>query len=347
MALLFIDSFDHYATADLAEKWTSVFNSGNATIGAYGRNSTNGIRMSTGNCHVSSTVLGGVSEAIVGVAIKISQLGSAMGMIGFGSAGTWECGIVLQADGTFRPFVVSNSAYNLGEGLGNITLIGTSSSAGLQAGVWAYLECQMKCDGSTGTCTVRLNGTQVLADTALDTLYTSATLTRAAIGSTGAGTRDFDDLYIASVSGGLVTAFLGDVTVSAIYPNGAGNSTGWTPSAGSNYQCVDEAVVNDDTDYVSTSVNTTKDLYAFGDAPVGADIRGVQLLIAARKGADGPGQITPVVRSNSTDYDQTAQGLGGTTYQYLRTMVEADPATSAAWTESGFNAAEFGAKKTG
>jgi hypothetical protein len=110
---------------------------------------------------------------------------------------------------------------------------------------------------------------------------------------------------------------------------------------------VDEAVLNDDTDYISTSTVNAKDTYAFGDAPAGADIRAVQILIAVRKGQEGPGKIKPVVRSASTDYLQTEQSISGTTYAFMRTLLEADPATSSPWSESGFNAAEFGMVKTG
>lgn len=51
-----------------------------------------------------------------------------------------------------------------------------------------------------------------------------------------------------------------------IRPSGAGSSTQLTPSAGSNYACVDEATKNE-SDYVQTSytVDYKKDLYAFGN----------------------------------------------------------------------------------
>jgi hypothetical protein len=206
----------------------------------------------------------------------------------------------------------------------------------------------MKCDGSTGTCIVRFNGTEVLNLTGLDTLYSSATLTRFALGCrSNANTYfDFDDCVVMDLSGSYNNSFIGDVTISALLPTGAGNSTGWTPSAGSNYDCANEAAPNDDTDYNSTSTLNAKDLYAFADAPAGADIRAVQVLASVRKGAEGPGQVKLVTRSGSTDYDGVAQGIAGTAYAYVREVQETDPATASPWSESGFNAAEFGIKKT-
>jgi hypothetical protein len=216
-------------------------------------------------------------------------------------------------------------------------------------GVWSYLEVQMKCDGSTGTCVIRLDGVEVKNLTGLDTLYTSATLTRFALGCRASSDvqLDLDDLVVMDLNGSFNNTLLGDATVTATYPSGAGTTTGWTPSTGANYACVDEAVLNDDTDYISTSTVNAKDTYAFGDAPAGADIRAVQILIAVRKGQEGPGKIKPVVRSASTDYLQTEQSISGTTYAFMRTLLEADPATSSPWSESGFNAAEFGMVKTG
>ena len=61
MALLFMDSFDHYATADITEKWTA--STGTFAIGAYGRNSTNGLRIpsDTSPASVQTSVLGSVA----------------------------------------------------------------------------------------------------------------------------------------------------------------------------------------------------------------------------------------------------------------------------------------------
>ena len=40
MSLLFIDGFDHYATADITKKWTTA---SAATIGVTGRRGTGGV----------------------------------------------------------------------------------------------------------------------------------------------------------------------------------------------------------------------------------------------------------------------------------------------------------------
>ena len=343
MAILFMDSFDHYVTADITKKWTN--HTGSVITAGAGRNSTQG--MVAAKTYL--TVLGGVSEVIVGVAMKPTTFSGAYAstLIGLGSATSWECGLVANTDLSLQAFRVNNGAgYDPGAA-SYITLLGTATAVPLQLGVWAYVEVRIKVHGSLGTVSIRINGTEHVTLTNQNTLFVSATLTQLHLASRpNSGVFTYDDLVVMDTTGSSNNAFLGDVTVSAILPSGAGNSSGWTPSAGSNYQNVDEATPNNDTDYNSTATLNAKDLYAFADAPAGADIRAVQIVTAQRKASEGPGQIKHVVRSSSTDYAQAAQGIGGTSYAFLRTVVEADPATAAAWSESGFNAAEFGIQKT-
>jgi hypothetical protein len=359
MALLFMDSFDHYATADIAEKWTSITqNASYLTIGAYGRNGTNGLwNPNTGQTNgITATVLGGITEVIVGVAlqIKTASLTLASGVIGFGTGTNWQCGIHILPDLTIQPFCVDSAGWQPGAGVQYAPAIGTPSTYALQVGVWAYLEVKMKCNATTGYCIVRVNGTEILNQTGLDTSWDGTGLTRVGIGGNGSShfTYYFDDLVVMDTTGSLNNAFLGDVTVSALYPNGDGASHDWllstgTPDTGVDHDCIDEPIVNDDTDYVSTSTVNVKSTYAMQDCAAGADIRAVQILASVRKGAEGPGQIKLVTRSNSTDYDGAAQGIGGTSYAYVREVREVDPATSAAWLEAAWNAVEIGIKKTG
>lgn len=367
MALLFMDSFDHYATADITEKWTQIptgnGNNYNPTIGAYGRNSSQGLR--SDKTLTSSTYLGlGVAitvapsgdTCIIGTAVRYNGFSDFYTGTGFSENYSsppylfyvWnvnepQFAVRPNTDGTLSVFRVASN--------GTGTLLGTTSVS-LQANVFAYVEVKVKISDSVGTVDVRINGVSALSLTGQDTQGgTSAAWTSVRMGFTSTTTTryyvDFDDFVLMDGSGSYNNDFIGDVTISVLKPNGAGNSTDWTPSAGSNYQCVDEALVNDDTDYVSSSTLNAKDLYAMEDCAVGADIRAIQVVTAMRKGTEGPGKIKHVVRSNSTDYDSSEMSLGGTAYSFNRTIWETDPATAAQWTESGWNAAQVGVKKTG
>jgi hypothetical protein len=345
MSLLFMDSFDHYATADITEKWTEHVR---CEINGSGRNGTSAMLIGVGSNtgHVTVTCLGGVATAIVGVAVKFTTFNSVpCPLVILGSASEWECGLRVNADGTLQAWVAT-STFNPDSAYWWQT-VGAASVTAMQTGVWYYVEVKMTCNDSTGSIQARLNGIEVLNQTGLDTKYSSTSLTRAGCAAGSGQYVYIDDLVVMDTTGAVNNAFLGDVTVSALYPNGAGTTTGWTPSAGSNYDNVNEAAPNDDTDYNSTAVATTKDTYAMQNCAAGADIKAVQILAAVRKAAEGPGKVKLVTRSNSTDYDGTEQGIGGTSYSYVREVLETDPATAAAWSESGWNAVEIGLKKTG
>lgn len=362
MALLFMDSFDHYATADLTEKWTAVTGtSGNMpTIGAYGRNGTNGLRIQPNMIAGVCIGLPASASGAMGFAMKCNALPGSTDFLATvydGTGGVIHLRLGLGADGSLQ-IHRGDQMNNLGASwysflpYGSLTLLGSSDGGVIQSGVWAYIEWKWTIDDAAGSYEVRVNGLTVLTGTSKDTRSTNlgATTYSAVALLSNAGIsnqRDFDDVYVIDLTGSLNNDFLGDVTVTALLPTGAGSATGWTPSTGSNYQCVDEASPNDDTDYVSASAVDTKDTYAFDDVPAGSVIKAVQVVSAQRKENEGPGKIKHVVRSSSADYDQAEQGIGGATYSFLCTVVETDPATSAAWTESGFNAAEFGVKKTG
>lgn len=266
-----------------------------------------------------------------------------------GNANRMQFHVYVTGDGGFIVYKGDdfNTGANAGPG-GTPSSLGASATGLISAGVYYYVEVKWTINASTGSVHIYLNGTEVLALTGVDTQVGSyAAVTGVTLSTSGSSaTADFDDVYVAIQSGGGVTNVLGDVTVTALYPSGAGTTTGWTPSAGSNYQNVGGTTPNDDTDYNSTSTIDAKDTYAMQDCASGADIQGIQILASVRKEPDGPGQVKLVTRSNSTDYDGTAQGIGGATYSYVREIRETDPATAAAWTESGWNAVELGLKKT-
>lgn len=368
MALLFMDSFDHYATADITEKWTAI----NVTpeIGAYGRNGTNGVR-----CQASTSVLGSealeiglpvATTGIIGFAAYFDALPGAPALLVSvfdGSYSRIQLGFFLGADGGIT---VRTGEANSGTGWWIWsasypgTLVGTSAGGVISEMTWCFIELKWTINNTTGAFEVRVNGTEVLAETGLNTRNTgSASNSFSSIGL-GVGKMSasiphtlaqFDDVYVLDTSGAHNNDFLGDVTISAHFPDADGTSHAWvcstgTPDTGVDHDCVDEVVPNDDTDYLSTNTIDAKSTFALADAAAGANIKAIQIVTSQRKAAEGPGKIKHVVRSNSTDYDQTEQGIGGMTYSYLRSIVETDPATGVAWDEAGFNAVEIGIKKT-
>ena len=139
-------------------------------------------------------------------------------------------------------------------------------------------------------------------------------------------------------------AWIGNTKIQAILPTGAGNLTGWTPSAGANYACVDERPASD-ADYVSINSNDVVDTYAAGNM-VGSigSVKCVQ--VQSRTELDEsptPTNLKLVVRSGGTDY-LSGDKVVPATPAGLCHLWETNPADSAAWEESDINAMEIGIK---
>jgi hypothetical protein len=73
------------------------------------------------------------------------------------------------------------------------------------------------------------------------------------------------------------------------------------------------------------------------------EINAVSVWNCGKKTDAGPKQLAAVVRQSSTNYDQTTVNATDD-YQYNTPIMLVDPATAAAWTESGVNSIEAGLK---
>src|SRR5262249_28298610 len=212
-----------------------------------------------------------------------------------------------------------------------------------------YIEVKIKFDPTVGTVDVQVNGVNRLALTGQNTRNSANSYANAVtIGNRGvnaqqvATTADYDDVYICDGAGSVNNNFLSDVRVEAIFPNAAGSSAQWTPSAGSNYQCVDENPPNDDTDYVSHSTLNDLDLYAMSNiTPTSGTIKGIAVQMRAKKDDAGVRTIAAAIRTNSNNYVGANQNVG-TGYQYWTEIWENNPNTSVPFTITEVNAIEAG-----
>ena len=225
--------------------------------------------------------------------------------------------------------------------------------------MYTYIEWKVLIADTGGTVELRFDGQTVLSLTGLDTQDNAPSTWNIFVlgqvnnpSNTNAATRtlDYDDVYVCDGSGPAPwNNFLGDCRVDARFPtgpsaNGAPN-TGWTPSAGANYEAVDDAVPNDDTDYTVT-VPLVTDTFAFQDAVVGKPILGIQHCINMKRTTESPGVVAPVIRPLSTDYVGAGILPSFAGYTYGLQTAAINPATGVAWTEAEFNAAEFGYRRT-
>lgn len=327
MALLFIDSFDHYSTSELANKWTTT---GSSTINAVNMRTGIGcLGATSGNTGPSKTLPGNYKTLFVGAAFKISGASSGIGIIALSDSGTVQTDLRLNLSGNL--YVTRNG-----------TTLATSVDA-ISYGVWYYIELGVTIDNS-GSYTVKVNGDVWLSGSA-DTQATGNAYANTVIVRLVNNTSYIDDLYICDNSGSINNTFLGDVKVECIMPESNGYINQWAvyPS-GSNYTAVDEIPPNSDTDYVTTSGVGYIDSYAFGNlTTLSGSIFGVQVCPFARKDDAGSRTIAPTFRIGVTTYSGAGSSIGNT-YTYWPYIQETNPATAGYWNISDVNDAEFGIK---
>jgi hypothetical protein len=325
--------------ADYAGKWSSLGGglSIDPSFGRYG----NGIRRATGSTNGTMQLTRDpLATWIVGFAFRISALPNApLMLLSFHDGGTQHCGISLTTD---------TGVLFAWRGTPSTGLSSTPWSP--MPNTWAYIEVKCTIDDTAGVVVVRVNGTTILNLTGVDTrngagAYAGVVrLGHFGVAVTGAND-DYDDIYIFDATGSVNNDFAGDCRVEQIVPNGAGASTAWTPSAGSNYQCVDDAPPNGDTDYVSSAAAGNTDTYTFADLlTLSGTIQAVQATALARDDAAGSGSIALVARPGSTNHVGATQGLG-VAYGMASERWDTNPDTAAAWTIADLNASQFGVRQ--
>jgi hypothetical protein len=218
---------------------------------------------------------------------------------------------------------------------------------------WNYVEVKVTFHNTTGSYEIRVNGITVLSDTNVDTTNgtTSNQADTVAIrGLYGFSSTDqkgqhcIDDWYICDTTGTSNNNFLGPLKVENLHPDGAGDSTQWTPSAGSNYQTVDEVVLNT-TDYNSSATSTNKDLFTCGNLTnIDGSVFGVQVdCHAVSTQAEALGIKPKVKRSTSEGTGDAVYIADDNYYQQCQHMFEQDPAAGpGAWTVTNVNAMQIG-----
>lgn len=334
MALIFTDSFDHYQTADIARKWTSnAFNS----IGASsGRRGTQGMVCNSGSA-VASITLPAQTTYIIGAAVFKQSNAQRSNIFSFKEGGIVHVVITAEPGGFIGAY----------RGNPTTNLLERSALSRVKEDAFQYIEAKVLVSGTVGTVEVRINGEVVMNLTNQDTDNGGAVPTIDALQV--AGNQNFDDLYICDILTGNNDDFLGDIEVEMVLPDGAGNATQWTTLVGAatHWQAVNESpAIDDDTSYVETATNTHLDQFTFGNLTSitgGSTILGVQVTTCCRADS-GAATIRTVKRPTTVDFNGGNHVLGSS-FTMIREIWETDLQAAAAWTDSTFNATEFGVEK--
>jgi hypothetical protein len=338
MALRFIDGFEHYAIpSQIPLKYTSYNDSGGSS----------GITTMTGRRAGSTALLFRISSDFVGVTLDAQPTW----VVGFGlyllstetaelmrfvdSEGTVQAAISISNDGTVRLYRGTVSGG---------TLLATSTNS-LPILSWNFIEAKLTIADSGGTFEVRVNESVWVTFTG-DTKQSTTQSTAVRIQIWGRGSDNaIDDLYICDGTGSTNNNYLGDVRVDTVRPIGAGNYAELSrQGSASNWDNVDDTIIDSDSSYNFSNTVGQRDTLDCGNLPsITGSIFGVQLNIAARKDDAGSRTLRSLTRVSSTDYEGASQNVG-TDYRVYRQILEQNPNTAAAWTESQINTAEFGYK---
>lgn len=347
MTTLFAENFTDYTTASTSSLnnggWASQDGSAVTTASNQRRAGVNSFQLDYNETVVRSLAFGG-SEFFFSFAFRIGVMPSGVSSITEmlnlqSSAGTTQFGVAVTNAGEY--YMLTNGVSYL------------SSGAGIIAGVWYWIQGKLVISDTVGSIELRDgSGNTIRAVTGIDTKPSTQTVPSIVrIGSTNSSATNSDgnltDLHIWDNTGSICNTWTEATQIDNFYPNAAGGLTQWTPSAGANWECVDEVPLAT-TDYVYADAEdaTTTDLYEFQNlTETPSEIYSVVVSAVAFKDNAGPGNLELLADSGSGSPSiGSSSGLALPANGYARVFYvrETDPGTGAAWDATGFNSAEFG-----
>lgn len=328
MATRWADGFEDYASGstNFATDYTVTAGTGvNVTTGRRSGSQA----MSTTNGALNRTIGGTESTIFASVAVN--------------PAGLINGNIIQFFEGATVHVEIRTTNTGAIEARRNGTLLGTSA-AYFTTNNWGWIQVKVVIHDTAGSVEVRDGSGNVLLNLTSQDTRNGGTgyCDTVKLLSPGSSVHLFDDWHIWDSTGSVCNTWTNDTRVDSKLPDGAGNSTQFTASTGSNYDCVNDATWNS-TDYVDDSTAGHKDTYTFGDISHNPpNIYAVLVTAVAQKDDAGARSLKMVVRRSSTDYSGSSVSLTQGSYVRVVDIRETDPSTSAAWTATNFNAAEFG-----
>lgn len=208
---------------------------------------------------------------------------------------------------------------------------------------WQCIEVYLKIADADGRCIVKQDGVTSIDFTGDTKATANANVLIMSFGSPHATNKlsgFFDDIAINDVNGVVNNSWPGQGGIYGLVPNGAGNYAQWTPSAGANYECVDEAPPSD-ADYVADSVTNNKDSYAMSPTPGPGTIAALCWWARAKIEVAGDKDLKRLFRIAAADYVGSAIALD-VSYLYKSEIHETSPATAVAWTVDEVDGMEAG-----
>lgn len=240
----------------------------------------------------------------------------------------------------------NTGAWRVRRGSGSGTILATSADGVISVATWHYIEIGARLHDSTGEVIVRVDNTEVINATGLDTKNggTDTLFHGVDLGRFGTDSH-MTDVYIANEAGSINNDFLGDMRVHTLFPDTEGALIEWTPSTGTdNSDTIDDGTTPPNTtDFNSSDVDG--DIDRFNMEALGVDsasvVHGVQVATYASKDDAGARSLRHNILSDASVATGDDHVLS-TTWRSPASMFELDPDGSVAWTPAQVDAAEIG-----
>lgn len=230
---------------------------------------------------------------------------------------------------------------HVGNAYGSLVSTGTIP---LTAGSAYLIEIRYKPLNSGGVLTTKINGVQDINYSG-DTTNGLENVKQFILGYDAGGSPEsvysyYDDFVVDDAN------WIGNTKIQAIVPTGAGATTGWTPSAGNNWDCVNEKPASD-ADYVVAGVTNSIDTYTMGNL-TGAIGSIKSVAVHTRNFKQGNGLLDRgqhIVRPASTDRLAVSKtSMFPISPSIFQSIWELNPEDSQAWEEADVNGMEVGIK---
>ena len=334
MSLIWFDGFESYYNHTDMNALEGLYSPSASFGSSYGRRGSRGLRFDYTDRYFIKNIEN-TTTVIVGIALyRVSTT-------------TGQTFFRLQESGTTHIYCKLNSSKVIEVYRGDNTLLGTTSGHTIETDAWYYFEIKATIDNSAGVVIIKMNEVEVLNSTGLDTQNTANAYVDRVIFE-DLNVNHYDDFYICNSQGSKNNDFLGDVRVDVLRSDGAGSHTDFTPSAGSNYENVDETYPDDDSTYNDGSNIGDQDSYSIDDLPTppsGSIIHGVKDQITVRKTDAGSVNCRVLTVQNSSDYLGPNINVSDSFTTHARVM-EDNPDDDDTWADADINSSEVGVEIT-
>jgi hypothetical protein len=218
---------------------------------------------------------------------------------------------------------------------------------------FAYVEFGVVIHASTGSYTVRVDGTTRLSGSGVNTSGTGvarANTVRHSLNGDGGssfatgGEIRWDDMYIADGSGSGVNGLIGDCRPVELLPTANGTLSDWSQTGGtggSPYTAVNDTPNNGDTSYLSSGTVAQRTTLGYPAAPAGT-VKAVILAPWIRKDDANTHTVAARMYRSGTESTSAQTVQPSTAYTVQQIVMETDPQTGSAWSVANVNASEFG-----